>query len=58
MDYNEMIKERLEEASETAKKLLHETMKIEKEYRWQTAHRSLNTEIAQEIADKVKEILK
>jgi hypothetical protein len=58
MDYKEMIKERLDTASETAKKLLQETMKIEKDYRWQTAHGSLNSQIAQEIAKKVKEILK
>ncbi len=58
MDYNDAIKERLEQASEEAKYLLFATMETEKQYRWQTEGRSLTTQIVAEIAKKVEELVR
>lgn len=58
MDYKEEIRKIFENASPEAKRILGETLKIERRFRWQTEHRSLTAEINKDIMNKIKEIVK
>jgi hypothetical protein len=58
MEHKRKIEDLMKNASPEARKILLQTLKIERMYKWQTDHRGLTSKIQNDIMSTVKDCIK